>query len=180
MRGLVLKFFLFYVEDRLWGQTEKDQVQVGWEIWKWGLHWGQNILALLIYKGAPYLTDWLELCQIKKKGCFSMKGPRVVCVGWDRNSLWTLLDILTMEIFFSFWGVCCPVRVGFKVENIAPISARIWQGFPLILIFLSPWLFKGIPGNSLLENPSEFRQLWEGPIWGTPPGDIWVDIEEFA
>ena len=40
----------------------------------------------------------------------------------------------------------------FKVDSVNLVSTRLWQGFPLILILVSPWLFKAITGNSLLEN----------------------------
>lgn len=63
---------------------------------------------------------------------------------------------------FLLREICCPMRAGFKVESVAPISTKIWQGFPLISV--SQWLFKGITGNSLPENPSKSYQPWEGPI----------------
>lgn len=56
------------------------------------------------------------------------------------------------------------MMVGFKVESVAPESTKIWQGFLLILISVSPRLFKGIIGNSLPENPLEFHHLWLGSI----------------
>ena len=72
---------------------------------------------------------------------------------------------------------------GFKIQTVALISTRIWQGFLLILILVSPWLFKGIIGSSLLENPSESCQLWEGLIWGLSfevgYGGIRVGVKEF-
>lgn len=68
------------------------------------------------------------------------------------------------------------MRVGFEVESVAPVSTRIWQSFSLILIVVSPCVFKGITGNSLPENPPEFHQLWEGPMW-VPPSE--VDIRTF-
>lgn len=33
---------------------------------------------------------------------------------------------------------------GVIIESIAPVSTKIWQVFPLVLILVSPWLFKGI------------------------------------
>lgn len=56
----------------------------------------------------------------------------------------------------------------FKVERVAPISTRIWQGFSLIFISVSPRSFKEITDNSLLENPLESCQLWEQAIWALP------------
>ena len=44
------------------------------------------------------------------------------------------------------------MRLGFKVESVAPVSTRIWQGFPSILILVFPQLSTGITGSSLLEN----------------------------
>ena len=58
-----------------------------------------------------------------------------------------------METSFLLQGICCPTRVGIKVERIALVSTRIGQAFPLILIFASPWLFKDITGSSLPESP---------------------------
>lgn len=46
-------------------------------------------------------------------------------------------------------------RVGCKVGSVTPVSTRIWQGFPFISILISPWLFKGMTGGNLPENPSE-------------------------
>ena len=68
------------------------------------------------------------------------------------------------------------MRGEFKVESVAPVSTRTWQGFPLILILVSPWLFKGTAGRSLLESPWESFQLLEGSIWGPPLG---VDTRAF-
>lgn len=47
------------------------------------------------------------------------------------------------------------MRVGVKEESVALVATKIEQDFPLILILVLPWLFKGITSNSLLENPSE-------------------------
>ena len=73
------------------------------------------------------------------------------------------------------------MRVGFKVESVALVSTRIWQGFPLILILVHRWLFKGITGNSLPKNLLASHQLWEGPIWRASLwgryGTIQVDVE---
>lgn len=52
------------------------------------------------------------------------------------------------------------------VESVASISTWIWQDFPLMSFY--PWLFKGITGISLLENPSELCQPWRGPCGGPP------------
>lgn len=60
---------------------------------------------------------------------------------------------------------------GFKVDSVAPVSTRIWQGFPLLLILVSPWLFKKITDNRLLENPLEY---WVGDKYGH------TQVEEFA
>ena len=54
-----------------------------------------------------------------------------------------------METSFLLQGICRPVRVGFKVENAALVSTKIWHIFPLILILVSPWRFMGTTGNSL-------------------------------
>lgn len=35
-------------------------------------------------------------------------------------------------------------RVGFKIDSAALIATKIWQGSPLIIIWVSPCLFKGI------------------------------------
>lgn len=48
---------------------------------------------------------------------FSIKDPRVTYTGWDKNSLWILLDTPTMGTCFSLWGSCCPLRLGFKIES---------------------------------------------------------------
>ena len=42
-----------------------------------------------------------------------------------------------MGTSFSLQGMCCPVIVKFKVETEALVSITIWQGFPLLLIFLN-------------------------------------------
>lgn len=67
---------------------------------------------------------------------------------------------------FFFTTFFCSMRAGFKIENDAPVSTRIWQGFPLILLLVSPWLFKGISGSTLPEDISESCQLWERPFGG--------------
>lgn len=54
----------------------------------------------------------------------------------------------------SFPGSHLQVRVRITVESGRSLSTRIWQVFPLILILVFPWLFEGITGISLLENPS--------------------------
>lgn len=36
----------------------------------------------------------------------------------------------------------------FKEKSVAPVSTRIWQGFPLILVLVSPRLFKVVTGSS--------------------------------
>lgn len=77
----------------------------------------------------------------------------------------TLVRILTPHLLLSGSHLQTPEWVGFKVEHRALISARIWQDFPLFL--LSPWLFKGITGRSLLENPLRSHQCWKGLLMGT-------------
>lgn len=50
------------------------------------------------------------------------------------------------------------MRVGFKV---APVASRIWQGFPLILIVVTPCLFKGISDSiyqKVPQSPISFRR----------------------
>ena len=120
--------------------------------------------------------------SLNKKKCFSEKGPRIIWTSWARN--WIVLDTLTVETSFSLERVHYPMRVEFKVERVVLVSARIWWGFQLILILVSLWLFKGITGSSLPENPSESCQLWEGSIWGPSlwgrDGSGRVDIERFA
>lgn len=59
-----------------------------------------------------------------------------------------------------------PEWVRFKVESVPQVSTRIWQGFSLILLFVSPWLFKGVTGSGLAENPSESRVPEKGPYRG--------------
>lgn len=54
----------------------------------------------------------------------------------------------------------------FKVESVPWVSTRIWQGFSLILLFVSPWLFKGVTGSGLAENPSESRVPEKGSYRG--------------
>ena len=54
------------------------------------------------------------------------------------------------------------MRVGLKVESMAPMSTGILQDFPLILTLFLPWLFNGNTGDSLLEDPLEPHQFWEG------------------
>lgn len=56
--------------------------------------------------------------------------------------------------------------VEFKLDNIAQVSTRSWQGFPWTLILVFPWLFKGITGSSLLECPSESHHTWDRPTLG--------------
>lgn len=62
--------------------------------------------------------------------------------------------------------------MGVKVESLAPVSTDIWQIFPLVLILVSPWLFKGIISNSLLAIP-ESHQLWK-VLYGDPPLEVGV------
>lgn len=50
-------------------------------------------------------------------------------------------------------------QVRHKVERIALESIRIEQGSPFISILVSRWLFNGLTGHRLSENPSESRQL---------------------
>lgn len=59
--------------------------------------------------------------------------------------------------------------MGLKVKSIAPESASVWQSFSLILILISPWLFKDIADHAFAENPSEPCQLWEGPTGEPSP-----------
>lgn len=73
---------------------------------------------------------------------------------------------------FLLQGIYCCMRMDFKVENAVPVSTRIWQVFPLILV--SPWLIKEIMGKSLLESTSYPCKLWEGPCEGSP-----LDMEIF-
>lgn len=80
----------------------------------------------------------------------------------------TLVRILCLhQLLSAFPGshLQAPEQVGFKVEGVALISTRIWQGFPLIFILVSSWLFKGITSSSLPVNHSESHQPWEGPTW---------------
>lgn len=53
------------------------------------------------------------------------------------------------------------MRLGFKVESVAPVSTRRWQDFPLILILVSSWFFKGHTDSSVPENPSVLSILEE-------------------
>ena len=78
----------------------------------------------------------------------------------------TLVRILTLCWFLPvFPGSHLQAPCRFKAENVASESTRIWQSFPLILILVLTWLFKGITGSSLSENPSESCQLRRGTIW---------------
>lgn len=81
----------------------------------------------------------------------------------------TLVRILTPHLLLLGSHLQTSEWVGFKVVHIALISARIWQDFPLFL--LSPWLFKGITGRSLLENPLRSHQL-EGAFNGGPSWSV--------
>lgn len=59
------------------------------------------------------------------------------------------------------------MKVGFKVESVAPVSTRVEQGFSLIFtVFSSPWLFKGITVNSLPETPFEVPSTLGGVDMG--------------
>lgn len=81
----------------------------------------------------------------------------------------TLVRILPLhQLLSDFSGshLQAPEQVRFKVEGVALISTRIWQGFPLICSLVSPWLLMGITGSSLPVNHSESHQPWEGTIWG--------------
>ena len=64
--------------------------------------------------------------------------------------------LLASASFLRIPSAVSPEPVGVKVETVALVTTRIWQHFPLILILVSPWLFKWMRGSSLLKNPSEF------------------------
>lgn len=64
----------------------------------------------------------------------------------------------------------------FTIVSAALVSIRIWRGFLLILILVSPWLFKGITGsnngyqripqNSVKQEGPNMGALFWGDIWG--------------
>ena len=76
-----------------------------------------------------------------------------------------------------------PVFLGFHLQASVQVvfrecSSGIYQHFPLILILVFPWLFKG-PDSSLPENPSEPHQPWEGPSFDGEYGDIPDGVKGF-
>ena len=92
----------------------------------------------------------------------------------------TLVRILTLYWLLPVFPgspLQAPEPVGVKVESVALVSTGIWQDFPLILILVSPWLFKGMMGSSLLKNPSEFC-MGRGYM-GSRYGGIQVGVEGF-
>ena len=101
----------------------------------------------------------------------------------------TLVRILALhQLLAVFPGshLQAPEWVGFKVESVALVSARIWQDFPLILILVSPWIFKRIIGRHLPENFSQSFPSWEATTWGPSFEDryggaqlVWKDLTTF-
>lgn len=90
---------------------------------------------------------------------FFSEGPRVICIGWDR----ILLDTYYGNFSFTPRDLFSESGVWSRECSSDILSITIWQGFPLILILVSPCLVKGITGGNLSENPSESCQLLEGP-----------------
>ena len=101
----------------------------------------------------------------RKRECFWVKGLRVICTGWEKNSLNFIIYPQTMEMSFLLWGICCPMRVEIKVDstNIYQHLGKFSSNFNFSL------LFEENTGSNLQENHSGPHQLWEG----YKEGQIW-------